>query len=211
MVRFLLTDVPVDIDRDPARLRAVQELTDPAYAAARPGLLQQVAHWLGEKFSELLANLSGVPGGPLGLLLVIGLLIVLIVVVRLRVGKVARAAQAARHVFSGRRRSADEYRKAAEQAAAQGQFADAVRERFRAIVRGLEERALLDSRSGRTADEAATEAGALLPGLAADLAAGAREFDDVHYGGRPGTEAAYRALTDLDDRVRRARPVLVGA
>ncbi|MFF4593193.1 DUF4129 domain-containing protein [Amycolatopsis sp. NPDC001319] len=211
MVTFLLTDVPVDIDRDPARLRAIQELSDPAYAAARPGLLQRVAQWLGEKFSELLNSLSGVPGGPLGLLLIIGLLIVLIVVVRLRVGKVGRAAQAARQVFSGRRRSAAEYRKAAEQAAAQGQFADAVRERFRAIVRGLEERALLDSRSGRTADEAAAEAGALLPDLAAGLALAARHFDDVHYGGRPGTEAAYLSVTAVEDRARSARPVLVGA
>ncbi|QRP45016.1 DUF4129 domain-containing protein [Amycolatopsis sp. FDAARGOS 1241] len=211
MTVLFLTDVPVDIDRDPARLRAIEELSNPAYADARPSVLQQLATWLGEKFSELLSSLSGVPGGPLGLLLILALVIVLIVVVRLRVGKVGRAAQAARQLFSGRRRSADEYRKAAEQAAARGQFADAVRERFRALVRGLEERALLDARSGRTADEAAAEAGALLPNLATDLAAGARQFDDVHYGGRPGTEAAYRALTDLDDRVRRERPVLVGA
>ncbi|GAA3541235.1 DUF4129 domain-containing protein [Amycolatopsis ultiminotia] len=207
---FLLTDVPVDIDRDPARLRAVEELRDPAYAAARPGLVQQVLQWLGQRLSDLIEALNGVPGGPLGLLLVLGLLIVLAVVVRLRVGKVGRAAQSAGQVFAGRRQSADEYRRAAEAAAARGQFADAVRERFRALVRGLEERTLLDARSGRTADEAAAEAGVLLPDLAADLFAAARLFDDVHYGGRSGTEAGYRALAGLDDRVRAARPVLVG-
>jgi hypothetical protein len=211
VVTFRLTDVPVDIDRDPARVQAAQELTDPGYRAAEPSLLERLAHWLGEVFDKLLNSLSGVPGGPLGVLLVLVLLIVLVVVVRLRVGKVGRAGQAAKQVFAGRRRSADEYRRAAEEAAAQGQFADAVRERFRALVRGLEERALLDSRSGRTADEAAAEAGALLPNLAADLTAGARLFDDVHYGGRPGTEDGYRALTDLDNRVRRERPALVGA
>ncbi|MBB4686009.1 hypothetical protein BJY18_003494 [Amycolatopsis jiangsuensis] len=207
---FLLTDVPVDIDRDPARLRAIEELRDPAYADAKPGFVQQVLQWLGQRLADLLDALNGVPGGPLGLVLVLALLIVLAVVVRLRVGRVGRSAQSAGEVFAGRRRSAEDYRRAAEEAAAGGRFADAVRERFRALVRGMEERTVLDTRSGRTADEAAAEAGALLPDLAGDLTAAARLFDDVHYGGRPGTEAGYRALTELDERVRRARPVLVG-
>ncbi|MFD2471253.1 DUF4129 domain-containing protein [Amycolatopsis silviterrae] len=211
MVIGFLADVPVDIDRDPARLRAIQELTDPGYAAARPGFLEQVWQWLGERISELFNALSGVPGGPLGLVLVLGLVIVLIVVVRLRVGKVGRAAKSSGQVFGGRRKTADEYRKAAGEAAARGDFADAVRDRFRALVRGMEERALLDVRSGRTADEAVADAGKFLPELAGDLTAAARLFDDVHYGGRPGTEAGYRALSDLDDRVRRARPVLADA
>lgn len=208
---FRLIDVPVDLDRDTARAQAAQELSDPRYRAAQPGLLERVGRWLGELFGKLLDSLSGVPGGPLGLLLVLALLIVLAVVVRLRIGPVGRARQQAGQVFEGRRRSAGEYRRAAEEAAARGQFADAVRERFRALVRGLEERALLDHRSGRTADEAAAEAGVLLPDLAADLTSGARRFDDVHYGGRPGTEDAYRALTELENRVRRERPALVGA
>lgn len=208
---FRLTDVPVDIDRDPARLRAIEELRDPAYSAARPGLFQQIMRWLGQRISELLAELNGVPGGPLGVLLVLGLLIVLIVVVRLRIGRVSRAARAAGEVFTGRRRSADEYRRAAREAAARGQLADAVRERFRALVRGLEERTVLDERSGRTADEAAAEAGVQLPDLAGDLAAAARLFDDVHYGGRPGSDAGYQMLTGLDERVQRAKPVLVDA
>lgn len=210
MTFLVLADVPVDIDRDPGRARAIEELSNPAYADARPSLLQQIATWLGRKFAELLDSLNAVPGGPLGLLLIVALVIVLIVLVRMRVGKVGRAAHVTGRVFGDRRRSADEYRRAAGQAAARGDFDLAVRESFRALVRGLEERALLDVRSGRTADEAAADAGALLPNVAADLAAAARHFDDVHYGGRPGTEATYRALTELDDRVRRERPVLVG-
>ncbi|WP_020662395.1 DUF4129 domain-containing protein [Amycolatopsis benzoatilytica] len=208
---FFLTDVPVDIDRDPARLRAIQELTDPAYQAAKPGLVQRVMQWLGQRIADLLDALSGVPGGPLGLLLVLALVILLAVVVRMRVGKVGRAAHSPGEVFGGRRQTADEYRKAAEEAAGRGEFADAMRDRFRALVRGMEERALLDVRSGRTADETVVEAGKFLPELAAKLAEGGRLFDDVHYGGRPGTEPGYRALTELDELVRRARPVLADA
>lgn len=203
----LLMDVPVDIDRDNARRAAAQELSDPKYRDARPSFLQEAVQWLGERVGKLLNSVSSVPGGALGLLLLVVLLIVLGVVIRLRTGEVARAARAGRVVFDGKRRSAGEYRRSATEAAAAGHYGDAVRDRFRAVVRALEERALLDARSGRTADEAAAEAGVLLPGVADELRQGARLFDDVHYGGREGTEAAYRALTELDERCRRERPV----
>ncbi|RSM37259.1 DUF4129 domain-containing protein [Amycolatopsis balhimycina DSM 5908] len=208
MVTLLLTDVPVDIDRDSARRAAAQELSDPKYRDARPSFLQEAAQWLGEQVEKLLNSVSSVvPGGAFGLLLLVVLLIVLGVVIRLRTGEVAHASRAERVVFGGKRQSADDYRRAATEAAAAGRYGDAVRDRFRAVVRALEERALLDVRSGRTADEAAAEAGVLLPNVADELRQGARIFDDVHYGGREGTEAAYRALTGLDERCRRERPV----
>jgi hypothetical protein len=212
VVTFRLIDVPVDIDRDAARRAAEEELSDPKYRDARPGFLQQIGQWLGEQLEKLLNSLSSdVPGGIFGVVLVVALLIVLIVVIRLRTGKMAGSARADRVVFGGQRRSAADYRRAAEEAAAAGRFDDAVRDRFRAVVRALEERALLDSRSGRTADEAAAEAGLLLPNVADQLRQGARLFDDVHYGGREGTEAAYRTLTELDERCRRERPVALAA
>ena len=64
-------------------------------------------------------------------------------------------------------------------------------ERFRAIVRELEERAVLAEQPGRTAGEAAAAAAGRLPALAAELAAAARLFDDVRYGGRVATPAAH--------------------
>lgn len=205
---FRLTDVPVDIDRDTARRAAAAELSDPKYRDARPNVLQEAGQWLGDQLAKLVNSLSSVvPGGIFGLLLILVLLIVLVVVIRLRTGKVARAARAERAVFGDKRQSADDYRRSAAEAAAAGRYDDAVRDRFRAVVRSLEERALLDVRSGRTADEAAAEAGALLPNVAAELRQGARLFDDVHYGGREGTEAAYRTLSELDERCRRERPV----
>ncbi|MEV5720105.1 DUF4129 domain-containing protein [Amycolatopsis mediterranei] len=205
-------DVPVDIDRDAARRAAEEELSDPKYRDARPGFLQQIGQWLGEQLEKLLNSLSSdVPGGIFGVVLLVALLIVLVVVIRLRTGKMAASARAGSVVFGGQRKNASDYRRAAEEAAAAGRFDDAVRDRFRAVVRALEERALLDARSGRTADEAAAEAGLLLPNVAGRLRRGARLFDDVHYGGREGTEAAYRMLTELDERCRRERPVAVAA
>ncbi|MFG1641828.1 DUF4129 domain-containing protein [Amycolatopsis sp. NPDC049252] len=212
MVTLLLTDVPVDIDRDTARRAAQEELTDQRYQQAKPSLLQEAAHWVGEQLDKLLNGLSSVvPGGIFGVVLILVVLIVLVVVIRLRTGKIARAARADRLVFEGKRQSAADYRRSAAAAAAAGRYDDAVRDGFRALVRALEERALLDARSGRTADEAAAEAGVLLPNVANELRQGARLFDDVHYGGREGTEAAYRTLTELDDRCRRERPVVMAS
>jgi Na+-transporting methylmalonyl-CoA/oxaloacetate decarboxylase gamma subunit len=203
-----LTDVPVDLGRDDARAAVQAELTDPRYAAARPNLLSTVFNWIVEKFMDLLNAISGaVPGGFLGVLVILVVLVVLVVVVRLRVGKLGRSAGQARQVFAGRKQTADEYRAASTAAAEAGDYGQAVREHFRAIVRALEQRGLLDERSGRTADEAAAEAGKLLPDCAAGLFDGARLFDDVHYGGHPATSAGYRQLVELDDRCAVARPV----
>ncbi|KZB82428.1 DUF4129 domain-containing protein [Amycolatopsis regifaucium] len=212
MVTRLLTEVPVDIDRDTARLRAAEELSGPAYQAAKPSWLSEAFSWVVEKLLTFLTTVdSAVPGGIFAVVVLIVVVIALFVVVRLRSGPLATSAKGERAVFAGRRKPSGEHRKAAAEAAARGDFDDAVRELFRALVRSLEERALLDEKSGRTADEAAIEAGRLLPDVADSLRAGARLFDDVHYGGIPATEAGYRSLSELDDRCRRSRPVALAA
>ncbi|MEU3627088.1 hypothetical protein BS329_23365 [Amycolatopsis coloradensis] len=212
MVTRFLTEVPVDIDRDTARLRAIEELSDPTYQAARPGWLSEAFTWLVERVLRFLDTVDGaVPGGIFAVVLLVVVLIVLVVVIRLRSGPLATAAKGARAVFAGQRKASGAHRKAAEDAASRGDLDEAVREMFRAVVRSLEERALLDEKSGRTADEAAVEAGRLLPDVADALRAGARLFDDVHYGGIPATVAGYRSLSALDERCRRARPVALAA
>jgi hypothetical protein len=79
---------------------------------------------------------------------------------------------------------------------------------MRALVRALEERALLDLRPGRTADEAAAEAGRALPEHADRLAAAARTFDDIAFGERAADRAAYDGLVALDRALAATRPVL---
>ena len=108
---------------------------------------------------------------------------------RCRVGPLRTAATADRWCSSGAARSAAEHRADAERAAAAGDWEEAVRQRFRALVRALEERDVLDERPGRTADEAAAEAARSMPASAAELAWAARQFDDVAYGGRHATQA----------------------
>jgi len=203
-----VSGVPVELGRDEARLRARAELADPSYDAD-PSLLERVVAWLLEQLGRLVDVSAGVsPGAWVGLGLLLALLLLGVLVVRRLVGPLARSARRGDPLFDSRALSAAEHRAASDEAARQGDWARALVERYRALVRGLEERAVLDPRPGRTADEAAQEAGTQLPDLAADLIAGARLFDAVRYGGHTCGAPDHERLRALDDAVRRARPAV---
>lgn len=193
---------PIEIDPNDARDAAARELADPAYRAAEPSVLDRVFTWIGQRFVDLLSAAGG-GSGVVGLFVLVGLGVAVYALIRYRIGRLGRTASAGRPVFpTGRSRSAQDHRRAADEARARGDLAAAVRERFRAIVRELEERRVLDERSGRTADECAAQAGQRLPDRAAGLRAAATVFDDVVYGGRDATEANYGDLSALDDGLR---------
>jgi hypothetical protein len=105
-------------------------------------------------------------------------------------------------LFGEHELSATEHRATAEQYAAAGNWSAAIRHRLRAVARQLEESGVLDPVPGRTATELARDAGRVIPNLAAELRRAAEAFNDVTYGERPGTEAAYRMIADLDDHLR---------
>ncbi|MFE3191559.1 DUF4129 domain-containing protein [Nocardia sp. NPDC059240] len=86
---------------------------------------------------------------------------------------------------------------AAEDAARRGDFGSALRERYRAVTRGLEQRGVLAEERARTARETADAATTAVPD-AIELPSAAHSFDEVVYGGRYGTEAEYRRLEQAD-------------
>ncbi|MEV4392181.1 DUF4129 domain-containing protein [Nonomuraea sp. NPDC049607] len=196
------------VDREEAARRAAEELLKPGYEK------ESLFDLLYRRFNQFIGDLTdaatggGSTGGIIAAIVIalIILGVILLVAWRLR-GTARRNAMAVGGLYGERVLNAAEHRRAAERLAAEGDWTQAVRERLRAIARDLEERALVDGMPGRTADELAAEAGAALPAFAAELAAAARSFDDVSYGGVPGTQAAYQAMSDLDERLRQARPV----
>ncbi|MFE6128980.1 DUF4129 domain-containing protein [Streptomyces sp. NPDC056437] len=205
-------DVPVDTPRIPAREAAERELSKSMYHENDPSLLQRALDRFWEWVGGIFDTASGAtPGGPLGLVVVVLLVIGLIAALWWRLGTPHRATTSADSLFDDIPRNAAEHRSAAEAHAAAERWNQAVQERMRAIVRSLEERALLDPRPGRTADEAAAEGGRSLPDHTAGLRAAAREFDDVTYGGRTADRQAYVRLRDLDLELERAKPQLAGA
>lgn len=101
---------------------------------------------------------------------------------------------------------ADDHRDAAENAALRRDFDTALRERFRAVLRGLEQRGMLEVRRSRTARETADDASTALPlESASELHPAAHSFDEVVYGGRRATEDEYRRL-EYADRYSRSAP-----
>ncbi|MEV7391471.1 MULTISPECIES: DUF4129 domain-containing protein [unclassified Streptomyces] len=200
---------PVTIPRDPAREAARRELSKRMYHENDPGLFQRALNAVLDWIDRLLSvAASATPGGALGLVVVVLAVIAVLGALWWRLGTPRRQPASAAALFDDRPRSAAEHRAAAEAHAAQGHWNQALQERMRGVVRALEERALLDVRPGRTADEAAAEAGRALPAHMDGLRAAAREFDDVTYGGRRATQASYERIAELDRALERTKPVL---
>lgn len=197
---------PVTPDAPTARRWAVDELSRPEYQQ-HESVLSRVLRWLAGLFD---GDLHG-PDARTAALVVVGVLVVVAAVALVVTGPVRRTARAraSQVVLADDLRTAAALRAAADAAEARGDWGLAVVERFRALVRGLEERAVLDERSGRTADEAARAAAAAFPPEAGALGPVALLFDDVLYGdARVGPEAA-ALVRAVDERVRAARPARV--
>lgn len=195
-----------ELSREAAQEAARQELRRREYDEAQPPLLLRLIGRVVRELGELFDRAAGLaPGGRLGVIALLALLALFLAAVLTRVGPLARRS-AQQSLFAGTTSlTAEEHRRRAERAAGEGRFADAVRERLRAVVRTLEARGALDPRPGRTAGEVARDGGQAMPALADDLRRAALLFDEIWYGGRAADAASYAVLVEVDDRVSGAR------
>ena len=99
---------------------------------------------------------------------------------------------------------AAEFRSLADRLAAEGRYAEAIRERLRGMVRELIERGVLEHRPGWTVTELAAVAAGRRPAVAAPLTAGGLLFSDIWYGARP-------AHAEHDTRMRELARALTAA
>lgn len=202
-------DVPVDPSAEEARRLLLDELAKPEYQAARPTWFDQLSAAVRDWFLSLFSGGGGDVGGVLPAILVVVVLAAL--VSALLVYGLPRLNRRARHDPSALfgdddARSADDIRRASAAAAADGDLATAIVERFRAIARTASDRAAVSVHPGTTADDFARRAAAAFPDAEARLDRAARVFDGVRYLGADGTAEHYRLLVELDDEVRAARP-----
>ena len=201
-----LDDLP---GRDQAREAARHELDKSAYADARPPLTTRVVQWLLDHLKKLLEGAAGsVPGGRIGVLLIVLLAAGIVAIVLARLRPSLREHRSGDLFGSGHLLTAEEHRSLADAAAADGDFAEAVRERLRAIVRQLEERGILDPRPGRTAAEVSTETGRAVPALIDPLRRAATTFEQIWYGGQLADASSYAVLVEVDRVVEQTRLVL---
>jgi hypothetical protein len=87
------------------------------------------------------------------------------------------------------------YQSLADRLAAQGRYAEALRERYRAAVRDLVQHGIIDNRPGWTVTELARAAVAAWPAVDAPLTSATGLFSEVWYAERPAT-------AEHDERMR---------
>jgi hypothetical protein len=207
LMGVLRLDVPVVPDADTARSWAGQELSDPIYHEQQT-LLARLLTWIEKTVSDAAQAAQHLDWRMASIMLaaviVVGAGIAVLVTGPIRR---SRAASQGSDIFADTTLSAAEHRRAADLATDRADWHEAVLERFRAIVRSLEERVIIDERPGRTAHEAATDSAAALPGLAVELRRASTVFDDVCYGSGRATRETDAALRFLDHEIQTAEPV----
>ena len=202
-------DAPVEPGVEEARRWLVDELAHPAYQAARPTWFDQlskaVADWIGGLFAG-----GGGSGGLLPVIAVIAIAVLITVaVIVFGLPRLNRRARSSSTLFGDEdARSATEMRRAAEAAAAAGDWATAIIERFRAIARTASDRTLVSVHPGTTADDFARRAASAFPFAGSRLSDAARAFDAVRYLGAGGSSDAYEAVTALDHELSEAKALV---
>lgn len=207
LARHLPAEAPATPDAEEARRAAEEELSRPIYVD-RKGILARIWEWI-EKY--LVGDSLGTQAPRWLSLLLVALLAAAIIAVLLlilrKLALPARAAQQDAPLFSDERDST-ELARAADAAAAQGNYATAVVERFRAIIRSLDETGVIEEYPGMTALESvALTAQALGPTeLVSRLGRAAELFDAVRYGKVASTPEQDEWMRTLAQDVLRAAP-----
>ncbi|WP_309071399.1 DUF4129 domain-containing protein [Arthrobacter sp.] len=205
--RLLPSTVPLQPDDDEARRLLQDELAKGIYQEAEPSLLERAwtafLNWLG----ELLGQIRSVDAGLGTILLAVGAVVVIAVAILLIKPRLNARRRPEPSVFqASARSSAQTHRAAADAAARNSQWDEALTERFRAITRSAEERVIIDEQAGRTAVEVARQLQDLFNAQSGDLDWLALRFNEVHYGARPATQGDYQRTVELDQVLLRSQP-----
>ena len=203
--------IPVDPEADEARRWAVEELSKPEYRAEPATWMARLGEWLRGLFEGFDGFGTGL--GPVGTVVIILVAAALVgLIVWLAVGPVRRSrrARTGTGVLGDDRRSAAEMERAANVAAANGDWDTAVCEIYRASVRMVDDRGVVGVTDGMTADEAARAIAAGVPAVGAAIDATARDFDVARYGRGGLSEASWQRARDTHAALGRARRAATG-
>ncbi|MCA0295097.1 MAG: DUF4129 domain-containing protein [Actinobacteria bacterium] len=200
---------PLTPGADEARRMLEQELSKPEYLNPQ-GWLEELVNRL---FDWLVGDRRITPmndGQATSLTVAVVLLVVAVGVgIWVFLGPLGASRRRPREVFASEdARTSGELRADSARLASDGRWGPATLQRFRAMVRALDERAIIEPNPGLTALEAAGRAALRLPTVAERLTVAAGVFDGLAYGGRSGSAEQYRVMAALDEEVAALRPTL---
>jgi Domain of unknown function (DUF4129) len=198
-----LADLPAP-SRDPGQIhRAVDEvLARPEFRPAAQPLLDRIWSWIVTRLGELLASLQATTAGSLiGLAIFVLILLVLGLLAARFVRTMSSSPEVAAAVVATPRRSVAEWRGEAEAHEAAGEWRQAVRCRYRALVADLASRGVVEEVPGRTSGEYRGEVGRNLPDASEAFAGATEVFDWAWYGRQPTGEGEAARFRDLAGRV----------
>ena len=191
--------------QDPAatRARADEILARPEFRKAQPNLLQRLAttvsRWVSALFQGLLVG--GIGAAAAWLILIVAGLVVAAVAFRLTRDVRSDPTRALMELPVAERRTPIEWRRQAEAHEADGEWKEALRCRYRALVADLVARRAIRDLPGRTTGEYRAEVGANVPTGAGAFGGASELFERAWYGNRPTGAAENEQFRELADEV----------
>ncbi len=201
-------DVPITLGRDEARRQLEAELAKPDYLNPQSSLndwLSRFLDWLTDG-SQTAAD----QGDARWLIIVVAVVVLAALVAVVWIAGPLRRDRRIKPqgMFDDAGLTAADLRDEATRLGGDGQWTQATIQRFRALIRALGERGVIEENQGMTAHEAAGRARVRLPSFGDALDDAARVFDELAYGDRTGTKAQYDRMTALDQQAQKARPLV---
>lgn len=209
------SEIPVDPTAPEARQWAEEELAKAAYNPTDT-IFTRIGRWIGNLFQELLSGQFGASNPILAVVIAIALLAVvaLVIVFASRVRRVRNVTASRSHSLFDDARTSEELSRDARSALQRGEYSAAFLDSYRAIIRSLDERVLIEDRPGLTAREAAALASIPFPRFEHTWNWASATFDAVCYGTATPTGDEARHLLEFGSTVARttpARSAVVGA
>ena len=204
----MLADPPAGEIRE----RAHEILLRPEFGR-NESLLDRILSWIGDLFSKITFGVGGGPGflgNLVSLIIIAGIIFVLVLLVRAllgrtRVPKPSDENELTNELEEGR--DATDWRSDAERFEAAGQWREAMRARYRELVRTLIDDRVLDDVPGRTTGEYRGEFVQARPTNADSFIELTELFEAVWYGGIETDAADNQRFRQLADASRRREAV----
>jgi len=188
---------------DPTTIRQAARdiLRRPEFRTAPQPPLTRLQHWISSQLQHLIDSvLSGNGLGLAGLAFTV-VIVAALAVIAVRVVRSSSIDRAVGYALDGPRRPATDWRAEAAAAEAVGDWRNALRCRYRALVADLAARGVIEEVAGRTTGEYRSAVDLAQPGAAMDFGVATDLFEAAWYGDQRSTAADVDALKERTARL----------